>query len=648
MAKSNIEVKAVKTDAVYVLKEGNDFSCIEHLIGDGLGQLKWENKSMPPNHPIGYDFRPHNNSIKEEEKEEDIPKPTRKKAEKEIIHYMDGCSESISLQANPIGTNQRLDKPTRKKAGKEITQKLPSDQSKITDHLTPNPKNQNTPQIDVSKLSTKEIKQYLQTNLDEYILQSRVNPTITKEVKNRTFVNGLAGCGKSYTTIVDALKNFEPNQILVVAPWNSQVREALKKNSGINACTFHSLMGFDHNGNKTLGCHSMEGIKCVIFEEIMLLTRRNLVDVYKFMQNKKLYILANGDSHQLESIGDDVSTDEKTGYITKMFKWTMTLTQNHRLETDEDKLKMIEFFNDLFHSDLGVYKTILKHFPKKILKSLEDLKELGINKAITHRDTSSNSVNKYLDSLIDKKKIEKADKLKTLDNGITYHYNQELICKTTINRVVKNSPKTKDSPKIKSNKIKMRPNYRYTIVGQTNKHFTLQDVQDKELRVDIPHDMIVEHFKLSHANTCHSEQGACIDEKFVICDMKIITDIRWAYCAVSRCVRLSDVYFLDFNLKDLNLIEFFNGKICGYKKQDRKRDKNFVPCNNYITIDWCIELYKKENNRICRKCQQYMGVEKHSKNQCTVDREDNDLHHIKSNCHLCCLQCNRANQKNTD
>jgi hypothetical protein len=170
------------------------------------------------------------------------------------------------------------------------------------------------------------------------------------------------------------------------------------------------------------------------------------------MQNKKLYILANGDSHQLESIGDDVSTDEKTGYITKMFKWTMTLTQNHRLETDEDKLKMLEFFNDLFHSDLGVYKTILKHFPKKILKSLEDLKELGINKAITHRDTSSNSVNKYLDSLIDKKKIEKADKLKTLDNGIKYHYNQELICKTTINRVVKNSPKTKDSPKIKSDR----------------------------------------------------------------------------------------------------------------------------------------------------------------------------------------------------
>ena len=472
---------------------------------------------------------------------------------------------------------------------------------------------------------------------------------IVDKVLPKTIIDGFAGCGKSYAAQDYVYKplgenkkqRFEDKEILVVCPYNSQVNNVLTKSRedghDIQACTFHNLIGLNFEGEYGKNnAFSLDDIKAIIFEEVMLMTRRHMNEMNKFMhKHPHICFIANGDSHQLESIDDDATIEMKCDYVQKIFDNKYTLTFNHRLKTQQDRDDMLLIQDDLFDETKDLQETIRKWFGDRILSSLEDVSKLKINRAISYLVYSSKVLNTFIDERLDKSKKRKAAQCYTLADGKTYHFGQELVCKTNITR----SYKYKDDGEEKTATTKLRPNQRYTIIGQTKKEFKLQDISSEHIKIDITHDMICKWFELSHCNTCHSEQGSCIAEKFVITDLLTITDRRWVYSAVSRCSKLSDVHFLQMDLTDMRLDEYFKDKIQDYKKQDRskKRDYDYMS-EEYVDVEWCKEQYIKNN--VCIGCHGHMKVEKSSKVQCTVDRIDNGFAHFKWNCRLMCNKCN--------
>ena len=79
--------------------------------------------------------------------------------------------------------------------------------------------------------------------------------------------------------------------------------------------------------------------------------------------------------------------------------------------------------------------------------------------------------------------------------------------------------------------------------------------------------------------------------------------------------------------------------IISHKKKDVKYNR--YDANNFIDVQF-IELLIEESKSICCYCnvKMLLECENLSNNLLTVERKDNTIGHIKSNCTLCCLRCN--------
>jgi hypothetical protein len=225
------------------------------------------------------------------------------------------------------------------------------------------------------------------------------------------------------------------------------------------------------------------------------------------------------------------------------------------------------------------------------------------------------------------------NQVKTLENGITYYDRSEIICKKQLKIV----GESKSGEKVSG---KLHPNYLYKIVGQTNKVFTLEDTLDFT-RFKVSHQSIATNFILPYVNTVHSAQGDCIGEKFVIADWKAwCVDLEWLYTAITRCKKLSDIYFLEQTLTTINIDTVINDMIAGYIYQDKKK-KIYTSSDNYKFLPTWIKSQYYDGNRRCCKCNSYMTFEKSNEHKVTVDRLNNLVgHDSESNLQLMCKCCN--------
>ena len=86
---------------------------------------------------------------------------------------------------------------------------------------------------------------------------------------------------------------------------------------------------------------------------------------------------------------------------------------------------------------------------------------------------------------------------------------------------------------------------------------------------------------------------------------------------------------------------YFKEKVLSYKLQDKKADREFID-EEFIDAKWITEQF--ENNKCCRFCKSYYEIrlneDSNMVSNLTVDRINNTLAHIKSNCQLCCHHCN--------
>jgi hypothetical protein len=145
---------------------------------------------------------------------------------------------------------------------------------------------------------------------------------------------------------------------------------------------------------------------------------------------------------------------------------------------------------------------------------------------------------------------------------------------------------------------------------------------------------------LPYCNTTHASQGASIKDIYVIADYKCAyITTNWFYTAITRAINLNDIYFLDMNLTKINTLNEVKNMVANYKHQDNKKNRFVIGVpDDYITDDWILQEHRKTPR--CSKCNAYMSFEKNSSSKLTVDRIDNNLAHIVSNCRLLCKSCN--------
>ena len=98
-------------------------------------------------------------------------------------------------------------------------------------------------------------------------------------------------------------------------------------------------------------------------------------------------------------------------------------------------------------------------------------------------------------------------------------------------------------------------------------------------------------------------------------------------------------------MKD-NHMAICKSKVKSLREADIKHSRPFKK-EEFITIDWIQKELNKLNNE-CIYCSCVLllnGFDPYNPKQFSVDRIDNALPHHKSNCVVCCLNCNLKNSK---
>jgi len=147
------------------------------------------------------------------------------------------------------------------------------------------------------------------------------------------------------------------------------------------------------------------------------------------------------------------------------------------------------------------------------------------------------------------------------------------------------------------------------------------------------------HFALPYARTVHSIQGKSFQEDTVIFDAYFYRAmLDWIFVALTR--NRSGNVFVCTDIKSVTLdTTRYPAMIDGYKDQDRTAGREWTA--NYITVNWMKEQSRVQGHQ-CNRCGQvmnYRNVLGDDLNM-TVDRHNNSIAHIKSNCCLMCYKCN--------
>jgi hypothetical protein len=150
-------------------------------------------------------------------------------------------------------------------------------------------------------------------------------------------------------------------------------------------------------------------------------------------------------------------------------------------------------------------------------------------------------------------------------------------------------------------------------------------------------------FTNPQSSTGHSCQGETIDRPFVILEAgHFYATPEWFYTALTRCVRLSDVWVYVGVSTSQDVKRKISWKIEGHRKADLEAGRSWEE-EDYITSRWVCETLKKQNY-CCSLCFVPLSLvyAEGDPAQFSVNRHCNALAHIKSNCSMTCLSCNQG------
>ena len=97
----------------------------------------------------------------------------------------------------------------------------------------------------------------------------------------------------------------------------------------------------------------------------------------------------------------------------------------------------------------------------------------------------------------------------------------------------------------------------------------------------------------------------------------------------------------------MSLNQRIRKKIKSHKNSDWLMYREYKE-RDYITVDWIKQqLAKSSRCKLCLIQMKLINWDPDDPHQFSIDRLKNWLPHIKSNCQITCLQCNRKKEKET-
>jgi hypothetical protein len=133
------------------------------------------------------------------------------------------------------------------------------------------------------------------------------------------------------------------------------------------------------------------------------------------------------------------------------------------------------------------------------------------------------------------------------------------------------------------------------------------------------------------SRTGHGTQGMSLGNKIYIHNIgSEMADYRWTRTAISRCSTLDITIITGSQTESFDYAGVGN-RIAGHVAADKKKGFEWKE-KNYVDVDWVKERLIKQRYQcyICRKALD---------SEFSIDRIENSISHVKSNCAMCCFRC---------
>lgn len=481
-------------------------------------------------------------------------------------------------------------------------------------------------------------------------------PSVSALIRSRTILMCRAGRGKSAAALTYALGKFKKEEVLVCCPYNSQCNK-IERDWEVSAVTLHRMFNLGFDDCKRERAKAVNGVvkgkKCIVFDEVLLHNFVNLVRIYFFMRDhRRIAFLATGDPKQLEAIGEDRSVASKVRDITnpEMFTRVVTLHVNKRIKDDVERAAFEQAEADLDGDDLSIKDWVNKHF-KGHLISIEDMERLKIKRGVALTNLTMDTLNRRIHTAVAQHGKRRGV---LLENGIKYYVGESVVCKrqtwVAVEKGSQDDSETSDDDSADDIEVEESSQPKMKEVLHTNDTFVIRkftkdrcyisDLFYKDELYSFRLDMLMTNFALPYVNTVHSSQGDSIAEPFVIAEWQLPqVSKNWLYTAFSRTTSMGDVYFLKGSFELENNSNAADAMVLRHKHEDRRAQRDWSE-GEYITRNWILGAYAK--SATCPNCKHRMTFHKNCPHKVTVDRADNSVAHVRSNCSLLCKACNCA------
>jgi hypothetical protein len=323
--------------------------------------------------------------------------------------------------------------------------------------------------------------------------------------------------------------------------------------------------------------------------------------------------------------------------VSTLFPTQLTLRICKRAAGQQARLEEIR--EDLFTRRISPSAVLLKH-----AKHVRDVKDVQ-GTAICYLNSTASAINNLLH---DRATAGRADV--TCEGGRSYYKGLELVCRKRLEAYFAN-----ECGEFKRRGV-LQVNFTFAVLEASKAALVLDDLEGGRVRVTLA--QALQCFSYSHAFTGHAQQGMSVDGAVTIFDHNVSwlssdgevcgVNAQWVYTALSRARDLEKLYVfvgaLGAAVSEREFELAMERKIYSYQASDRMAGRVWVE-EDYVSVAGIKDLMGAQRG-LCAGCGCVLQQrwEKGDHEQLTVDRKDNAKAHVRDNCQLLCLKCNKRKQ----
>jgi hypothetical protein len=359
--------------------------------------------------------------------------------------------------------------------------------------------------------------------------------------------------------------------------------------------------------------------QAVCFDEIAKHSPDRLKRISNFIiSNTNLLIFGAGDYRQIAPISYNGSKKYLDDCLNVLFPKQILFKEIKRVDNLDEQQTIKDIYKYIFETEKETVdvKKLCKKFK---IKTVNDMSKVKTTFNLSYFNFRSDTVSNHIHHEI-------------LNHKYKFFEGLNIVCRKYY----------------KVNGFTLNTNYTYKIKSMKKGVVIIEDETNKAT-ITIDSKLLNSHFILPYCRTIDSSQGSSVSEKMTIFDLNLpYVSKSHIWVAITRCRSLKNVQVFihsddeidRFNVQKIK--QYYKFKIDNYKIQDAKAKRTFDN-NDYIDVDFII----KEMVRTSRKCslclkdfEIFVDDDYNVKSDMTIDRKNNKLAHIKSNCQICCFTCN--------